>query len=161
MTHADPPLPIGIFARTFPGSSVGPVMQAVAGAGIRHVQFNLSSVGLETVPTIIPSSVEREISSYSDQYHVSIDALSGTCNLSEGWSKPARGSAFPRSRSPPALDTQASSGIRIPTTSPRPPIETCEAQFASCVMRPPAAASPWPSSPKRQTSSRPPIRQRS
>lgn len=78
---ASPARRIGIFAKTFPGTTADAVLKAVAAAGIRHVQFNLSSLGLDTVPDVIPDRVFTEIVDALLQYHVSIDALSGTCNL--------------------------------------------------------------------------------
>lgn len=74
-------LPIGIFARTFPGQSADLVVSAIAVMGIRHTQFNLSCIGLETVPARIPPMAIEEIARSTQQYHVSISALSGTCNL--------------------------------------------------------------------------------
>ena len=74
-------LPIGIFARTFPGRTADLVFSAITANGIRHTQLNLSCVGLETVPDRLPSYKTTEISEKSNHYHVSISALSGTCNL--------------------------------------------------------------------------------
>ncbi len=74
-------LPIGIFARTFPGRTADLVFGAIAASGIRHTQLNLSCVGLETVPDRVPPLVIDEISNISRQYRVNISALSGTCNL--------------------------------------------------------------------------------
>lgn len=79
---ADPStLPIGIFAKTFPGSTPDVVLGAAARAGFRHVQFNLSSAGLETVPEIVPLQTENDIAHSIQQYQISIDALSGTTNI--------------------------------------------------------------------------------
>ena len=74
-------LPIGIFARTFPGSVPDVVLRAVADAGFGHAQFNLTSAGLETVPLTLPPEIDAKISSLSIQFQVGIVALSGTCNL--------------------------------------------------------------------------------
>ena len=77
------PRPIGVFAKTFPGTTADAVLGAAAEAGIRHVQFNLSCVGLPTVPPEIDASVGRFIAVASMHHGVSIAAMSGTCNLAD------------------------------------------------------------------------------
>lgn len=74
-------LPIGIFARTYPGRTADAVFSAIAASGIRNTQLNLSCVGLETVPDTIPTNEMTDMSEKSNHYRVSISALSGTCNL--------------------------------------------------------------------------------
>ncbi len=80
-TRAAELLPIGIFARTFPGQTADLVFSAIAQSRIAATQFNLRCVGLETVPERIPPRVLEQIAEKSTQYSVSISALSGTCNL--------------------------------------------------------------------------------
>src|SRR5256885_17197550 len=50
---------LGIFAKTFARPSVEETLQAVADAGIPAVQFNLSVLGLDTVPEIGPPAAIR------------------------------------------------------------------------------------------------------
>ena len=80
-TRAPEPLPIGVFARTFPGQTADLVFSAIARSGIGDAQFNLSCVGLETVPDRIPPDVIAQLAGKSRHYQISISALSGTCNL--------------------------------------------------------------------------------
>lgn len=76
-------LPIGIFAKTFSGTTADTVLGAVAATGIRHAQFNLSCLGLHTVPDTIPLGAAKEIRDAQRHHSVSISALSGTCNLDD------------------------------------------------------------------------------
>ena len=45
---------IGIFAKTFSRPTIEDLLEAIAGYEIYSAQFNLSCVGLETLPTIVP-----------------------------------------------------------------------------------------------------------
>ena len=74
-------LPIGIFARTFPGTDAANVLAAVASAGFDVAQFNLSSAGFETVPSAFASQTAEALATTIGQHNVSIVALSGTCNI--------------------------------------------------------------------------------
>ncbi len=72
---------IGILARTFPGSDPDTVLGAVSASGISSTQFNLSCAGLLTVPDVIGPHVSVTLRDSSQHHSVSIDALSGTCNM--------------------------------------------------------------------------------
>ncbi len=41
---------LGIFAKTFPRPTLEETLDAVVGHGLTHVQFNMSCVGLPTLP---------------------------------------------------------------------------------------------------------------
>jgi len=72
---------LGIFAKTFDRPNVGSCLQAVADAGIRATQFNLSVAGLPTLPDRpVPDDVVDKIRIAADQARVALTAISGTFN---------------------------------------------------------------------------------
>jgi sugar phosphate isomerase/epimerase len=73
---------IGIFAKTFSRPTIEELFLAIAGYGINSVQFNLSCVGLETLPENVPSKLVQRIAHAAEQAAVELTALSGTFNMS-------------------------------------------------------------------------------
>jgi len=73
--------PIGIFARTFPGTEPGAVLAAARDAGYDCVQLNLSSAGLPAMPDAVPPEVEGRVVAAARTASVAITALSGTYNM--------------------------------------------------------------------------------
>ena len=72
---------LGIFAKTFDRTGVDSCLQAVADAGIPATQFNLSVVGLPTIPqTPVPDPVIEQIRAASERSGVALAAISGTFN---------------------------------------------------------------------------------
>jgi sugar phosphate isomerase/epimerase len=71
---------LAIFAKTFTRPTVGDCLHAVRGAGLTAAQFNLSVVGLPTVPAEIPDSVIEDIRSAVLDAGVNLSAISGTFN---------------------------------------------------------------------------------
>jgi sugar phosphate isomerase/epimerase len=72
---------IGIFTRVFERPTLANVLDAVLAHGIRTVQFNLESAGLEEMPqAIAPQDAER-IRSAFEQRGMTISAVSGTFNI--------------------------------------------------------------------------------
>jgi sugar phosphate isomerase/epimerase len=72
---------LGVFAKTFDRAGVDPCLQAVADAGIPATQFNLSVVGLPTIPTTpVPDPVIEQIRAASERSGVTLAAISGTFN---------------------------------------------------------------------------------
>jgi sugar phosphate isomerase/epimerase len=72
---------LGIFAKTFARPDVDGCLRAVAEAGIPAVQFNLSVVGLPTIPTEpVPAETIRQIRAAAERHHVELAAISGTFN---------------------------------------------------------------------------------
>ena len=72
---------LGIFAKTFARPDVDGCLRAVAEAGIPAVQFNLSVVGLSTIPTEpVPAETRRQIRTAAERHHVELAAISGTFN---------------------------------------------------------------------------------
>jgi sugar phosphate isomerase/epimerase len=72
---------IGIFAKTFSRPTIEELFQAIAGFGISSVQFNLSCVGLETLPEYVSSELVQKIAHAAEQAAVELAALSGTFNM--------------------------------------------------------------------------------
>src|ERR1700730_18568763 len=72
---------IGIFAKTFSRPTIEGLFQAIAGYGINSVQFNLSCVGLETLPVSVSSELVRRIADAAEQMAIELAALSGTFNM--------------------------------------------------------------------------------
>lgn len=72
---------IGIFAKTFNRPTIEELFQAIAGYGIDSVQFNLSCVGLETLPEDVSSDLVQRIADAAEQAAVELTALSGTFNM--------------------------------------------------------------------------------
>jgi sugar phosphate isomerase/epimerase len=72
---------IGIFAKTFSRPTIEELFQAIAGYGINSVQFNLSCVGLETLPENVSSELIQRIADAAEQAAVELAALSGTFNM--------------------------------------------------------------------------------
>jgi sugar phosphate isomerase/epimerase len=72
---------LGIFAKTFDRAGVAACLQAVADAGIPATQFNLSVVGLPTIPdTAVPEAMIEQIRSAAERSGVTVAAISGTFN---------------------------------------------------------------------------------
>jgi len=72
---------IGIFAKTFSRPTIEELFQAIAGYGINSVQFNLSCVGLETLPENVSSELVQRIAEAAEQAAVELTAISGTFNM--------------------------------------------------------------------------------
>ncbi len=71
---------LGIFAKTFPRPTAGQTLQAVADAGLAAVQFNLSVLGLPTVPDTVPAEVIAAVREAAARTGVELAAISGTFN---------------------------------------------------------------------------------
>lgn len=72
---------IGIFAKTFVRPSIGETLDAVAAHGLRTVQFNLSCVGLPTLPDTIDPALVASIRTAFDERGMTMAAISGTFNM--------------------------------------------------------------------------------
>ncbi len=72
---------LGIFAKTFPRSTLAETLDAVAEAGVRVVQFNLSCAGLESMPVSVPPVTIEAIRAGCARRGIAIAALSGTYNM--------------------------------------------------------------------------------
>jgi sugar phosphate isomerase/epimerase len=72
---------LGIFAKTFPGTTADTVLTAARDAGYGCVQFNLACCGLPSMPDAVPPGTSAGIAAASAQTGVAIAALSGTYNM--------------------------------------------------------------------------------
>ncbi len=72
---------IGIFAKTFPGTTAEAVLTAARDAGYGCVQFNLACCGLPSMPDRLPSGTAAAVARASSGTGVAIAALSGTYNM--------------------------------------------------------------------------------
>ena len=72
---------LGIFAKTFPRPTLEETLDAIADRGLTHVQFNLSCVGLPTLPQRIEEEYCRSIARALRERGLTMAAISGTFNL--------------------------------------------------------------------------------
>jgi sugar phosphate isomerase/epimerase len=72
---------IGIFAKTFSRPTLEELFQAIAGYAINSAQFNLSCVGLDTLPENVSPQLLQRIADAAEQAAVELAALSGTFNM--------------------------------------------------------------------------------
>ena len=72
---------IGIFAKTFSRPTIEDLFKAIAGYEIYSAQFNLSCVGLETLPTNVPGALARRVIDAAEHAKVELSAMSGTFNM--------------------------------------------------------------------------------
>lgn len=72
---------LGIFAKTFSAIGAKKSLLAVRDAGFECVQFNMTCVGLPSLPTEIPQSISNEIAAASRETKISIAAVSATYNM--------------------------------------------------------------------------------
>ena len=72
---------LGIFAKTFPRPTLEETLDAVAGHGLTHVQFNMSCAGLPTLPERIDEDLCVWIARSFRERGLTMAAISGTFNL--------------------------------------------------------------------------------
>ncbi len=72
---------LGIFAKTFPGTTPEAVIPAAAAAGYDTVQYNMACSGLPPMPDAVPELVAHAVRSAASQAGISVVALSGTYNM--------------------------------------------------------------------------------
>ena len=72
---------LGIFAKTFVRPTLGEVLSAVKTQGLTCVQFNMSCVGLPSLPDRIDPGVADHIRQETDVQGIMIAAISGTFNM--------------------------------------------------------------------------------
>ncbi|WP_419759982.1 sugar phosphate isomerase/epimerase family protein [Acidisoma sp.] len=72
---------LGIFAKTFPGTTAEAVLTAARDAGYGCVQFNLACCGLPSMPDDVPTGTAAAIVAASARTGVAIAGLSGTYNM--------------------------------------------------------------------------------
>jgi sugar phosphate isomerase/epimerase len=72
---------LGIFAKTFPRPTLEQTLDAIADRGITHVQFNMSCVGLPTLPERMDEDLCVWIARCFRERGLTMAAISGTFNL--------------------------------------------------------------------------------
>lgn len=72
---------LGIFAKTFPQVGAREVLGAVREAGYECTQFNLSCLGLPSMPDALEPNIAPSIAAASKETGISIASLSGTYNM--------------------------------------------------------------------------------
>ncbi|CDX33671.1 Sugar phosphate isomerase/epimerase [Mesorhizobium plurifarium] len=70
-----------IFARTYPLGSVGQLLSAIARDGYEGMQFNLSCLGLASLPDTIPTGDLTAFAEAARERGLAIAGLSGTYNM--------------------------------------------------------------------------------
>ncbi|HWJ72456.1 MAG TPA: sugar phosphate isomerase/epimerase [Kaistia sp.] len=72
---------LGIFAKTFPGTTPDAVLAAARDAGYAAVQYNMACSGLPSLPVSIDRAIARAVAAASKRSGVAIAALSATYNM--------------------------------------------------------------------------------
>ena len=72
---------LGIFARTFNRPGLAATLEAVAGTGLRVMQFNLALTGGPSLPDAIPAELAARVRAEATGRGLEIAAVSGTCNM--------------------------------------------------------------------------------
>jgi sugar phosphate isomerase/epimerase len=72
---------LGIFAKTFPRATLDETLDAVAGTGLAHVQFNMSCAGLTTLPDRLEEDRCIDIARSLRDRGLTMAAISGTFNM--------------------------------------------------------------------------------
>jgi len=72
---------LGIFAKTFPRPTLEETLDAVVAHGLTHIQFNMSCLGLATLPDRLDESSCRWIAQAVHDRGLTMAAISGTFNM--------------------------------------------------------------------------------
>ncbi len=72
---------IGILTNTFQQNSLAGVLDAIAGHGLRQVQFDLGCAGLPSMPDAIEATTARAITADMARRNIHMSAVSGTFNM--------------------------------------------------------------------------------
>jgi sugar phosphate isomerase/epimerase len=72
---------LGIFAKTFERPTVEETFKATSNHDIHATQFNMTTVGLDSLPNEVSEQEIQEIKEASKKYNIQLSALSGTFNM--------------------------------------------------------------------------------
>ena len=72
---------LGIFAKTFPGTTPDVVIAAACAAGFSAVQYNMACSGIAPMPDAIPDATAKAVSTAAGRAGVETAAVSGTYNM--------------------------------------------------------------------------------
>ncbi len=74
---------VGIFTRTYETTDLKVTYQKMRAQGICHAQLNLSNAGLPTLPDTVDDKKIEEIGRLTEEYGITLEALSGTFNMAD------------------------------------------------------------------------------
>jgi sugar phosphate isomerase/epimerase len=72
---------LGIFAKTFNRPNVEDTFKVIAAHHLHAVQFNMATVGLDSLPDEVSEQEIQDIKEASKEYNIQLSALSGTFNM--------------------------------------------------------------------------------
>jgi len=72
---------LGVFAKTYKRPSLDETLDAVQASGLQLIQFNMTSVGLPTLPEQIPPETIDQIARATELRNIQIVAISATYNM--------------------------------------------------------------------------------
>lgn len=72
---------LGIFARTFPGSSPSEVFESVNRHGLHHIQYNMHCSGLSPLPLHISALDIQSVKEACTRFDIVIEGISATYNM--------------------------------------------------------------------------------
>ncbi len=72
---------LGIFAKTFEGTTPGVVFEAARRAGYESVQYNMACSGLSPLPLAIPDEVADAVRAAAEENGIAMEAISATYNI--------------------------------------------------------------------------------
>ena len=72
---------LGIFAKTYKRDSLDDILDAVVADGFSSVQFNMSCVGLESMPVKVDDTIVMKIHKSLQSHNLTMCALSATFNM--------------------------------------------------------------------------------
>jgi sugar phosphate isomerase/epimerase len=72
---------LGIFAKTFERPGIEETFKVIGSHDIHAIQFNMSTVGLASLPDAVSIDEIQEIKQASKKYNIQLSALSGTFNM--------------------------------------------------------------------------------
>ena len=72
---------LGIFAKTFARPTVEEVFDAVAGHGLRCVQFNFACAGLPSLPDQVEAALLDRVRQAATERRIALAAVSATFNM--------------------------------------------------------------------------------
>jgi len=71
----------GVFAKNYASRPLSALFSAIAAHGYQSVQFNLSCIGLASLPPELPAHLGTEVAAEAQRHGLKIAALSGTYNM--------------------------------------------------------------------------------
>ncbi len=76
------PFPIGVLSKVYSRPTVEEVFDAIAGAELECVQFNMESAGLAPMPDQLPPKLLQRVRAAAESHKIQIVSVQGTFNMS-------------------------------------------------------------------------------